>query len=91
MWAVYVDDPIGYQHLICECRNPKDAKQCVYQWARLSKFWKQWTLDYLNHNLLWQVLPSKGRNMPEIFGNSLHDVISRYDWEEVYDHTWSYY
>ena len=66
MWAVYVDDPIGFMHLICECRNLKDATSCVYQWAKLSTFWKQWKLDYPEHNLLWSIYKTNERNMPEI-------------------------
>ena len=96
MWAVYVYDPIGYMHLICECKKFKDVEQCVYQWSQLSTFWKQWSLDYPEHNLSWSIYKTNERNMPEIMhelDTGIHRLqpISRRNWEETYDHKWSHY
>jgi hypothetical protein len=90
-YALYVDDPIGYEHLIAEFNDLNREKELLYSWARGSTILKQWQLDYPDFvNLLWFVIPVKGR-MPEI-GQYIYDKgikeISREDWQKIYDDSW---
>jgi hypothetical protein len=90
-YALYVDDPIGYLHLIAEFNDLKRRDDILHNWIRMSKDWKQWKLDYPEHcNLLWQCIPVKGY-MSEIVNNYRNyrpKIVTRKEWEELYDHVW---